>query len=102
MIVLLSDPAETDIVLEILTHYMEAAGARIEVNTMDCNTDRTRGDEDYTGNPISAGDEDTWSDHSTIDWADSAPFMDGGDSGDKTVRRVRLIFELYVYLLLQL
>jgi hypothetical protein len=95
MIILLTDPAETDIVLEILTRYMRAAGARIKVNTIDCNTDRTSGDnEDYTGNPTSAGDEDTWSGLSTIDWGDSAPCMDGGDAGDKTVRRVRLIVEL--------
>jgi len=63
---------------------MQAAGARIKVNTVDCNTDRTRGDhEEYTGNPTSAGDEDTWSDLSTIGWGDSAPFMDGGDTGHK-------------------
>jgi hypothetical protein len=104
MIILLRDPAETDILPEILTQYMQTAGARIKVNTIECNTDRIRGDnEDYTGNPTSAGDEDTCSgDLSTIDWRDSAPFMDGGDAGDKTVRRMRLIFETYVYLLLQL
>jgi len=101
MIILLTDPAETDIVLEIMTHYIQAAGARF--NKIDCNTDRTRGDnEDYTGNPTAAEDEDSWSDLSAIDWGDSAPFMDGGDAGNKTVLRVRLIFELYVYLLLQL
>jgi len=80
---------------------MQAADAR--VNTIDCNTDRTREDnENYTGNPTAAGDEDTWNDLSTIDWGASAPFMDGGDAGNKTVLRVRLIFELCVYLLLQL
>jgi len=101
MIILLPDPAETDIVLEILAHYMQAAVAR--VNTIDCNTDRTREDnEDCTGNTTAAGDEDTWSDLITIDWRDSAPFMNGGDAGNKTVLRVRLIFVLYVYLLLLL
>ena len=101
VIILLTDPAETYCAGN--THFMQDAGARINVNTIDCNTDRTTGDnEDYTGNPASAGDEDTWSDLSTIERRDSAPFMDGGDAGDKTVRRVTLIFELYVFLLLKL
>lgn len=82
---------------------MQDVCARIKVNKIDCNTDRTRGDNgDYTGNPTSARDEDTWSDLSDIDWGDSAPFMDVGDAGDKTVRRMRLIFERYVFLLLKL
>jgi glycosidase len=78
-----------------MTHYMQAAGVRIKVNTIYCNSDRAREyNEDYTGNPTSAGDEDTWSNLSNIDWGDSAPFMDGGDAGNKTVRHVTLIFEL--------
>jgi hypothetical protein len=47
VIIHLEDPAATDNVLEILTDYTQAAGAR--VNTIDCNTDRTTGDNDYLG-----------------------------------------------------
>lgn len=60
---------------------MQAVGARINVSTVDCNTYRTREDnEDYTWNPTSAGGEDTWSELNKIDWGDSAPSMDGGDT----------------------
>ena len=46
VLILVTDPAETDIVLEILTDYMQDAGARINVNTIDCNIDRTTSRDD--------------------------------------------------------